>query len=106
MSDFVIEATNERGIVEQELVTVNQMALDLSHRRLVRIDGALARATKLEQLYVHPTNTYPFAHFSPICFVSALRQLLRRRARVCALHGAAEQTERAFSAVLFTVVTD
>jgi hypothetical protein len=49
--DFLIETTNERGVVEQERVFVDQTQLWLTDRSLVRIDS-LERATTLQQLNV------------------------------------------------------
>jgi hypothetical protein len=53
MADFfVIETTNESGVVKQESVSVNLTNLSVGHRGLVRIDG-LERATMLRKLGVH-----------------------------------------------------
>jgi hypothetical protein len=52
MADFfVVETTNERGVVNQERVSVNQTMFDVSNRSLVRIVG-LERATALRRLHV------------------------------------------------------
>jgi hypothetical protein len=55
MADFVVETTNESGVVEQERVSLNKTVLRLNDRKLVRIDG-LERATKLQKLFVHRAN--------------------------------------------------
>jgi hypothetical protein len=84
--DFVVETTNDSGVVNQERVSVNQRVLNLSNRSLVRIVG-LERATKLQRLHVPPTkSTHFWCRISRILTVSrsARRQLLRRRASVCA----------------------
>jgi hypothetical protein len=49
--DFVVETTNESGIVEQVRVSVSQTMLDMSSRSLVRIVG-LGRATTLKTVHV------------------------------------------------------
>jgi hypothetical protein len=49
--DFLIETTNESGIVRQERVYMNETELELGYLNLVRIDG-LERATELKDLYV------------------------------------------------------
>jgi hypothetical protein len=54
MADFVVETTNESGVVEQEHVSVNQMGLSYHNRSLARI-GGLERATTLKTLFV-PIN--------------------------------------------------
>jgi hypothetical protein len=93
--DFVVETTNERGIVNQEHVSVNQTELDLRWRRLVRIVG-LKRATTLQRLNVNRPNrciSGVESHASRR-FRSALRQLLRRRASVCARVDPTEQSRR------------
>jgi hypothetical protein len=51
MSDFVVNATNESGVIKQERMSVHHTTLDLSELSLVRING-LERATKLESLNV------------------------------------------------------
>jgi hypothetical protein len=55
MADFLIETTNENGVVEQQRVAFNQTELDLRNRSLVRIVG-LERATALKTLAVHRLN--------------------------------------------------
>jgi hypothetical protein len=69
--DFLIETTNERGVVTQERVSVsvNETVLNLSNRSLVRIVG-LEQATLLQKLNVtlllvsHLTHSHPFRSFS------------------------------------------
>jgi hypothetical protein len=56
MADFLIETTNERGVVEQKRVSMNGTVLSLANRSLVRIAG-VERATMLRQLHVsRPIN--------------------------------------------------
>jgi hypothetical protein len=84
--DFLIETTNESGGVEQERVSLNRTELaDLGNRSLVRIDG-LERATTLQKLYVsRPIKRISVAESHALSlFRSAVQQLLRRRACVCA----------------------
>jgi Arc/MetJ family transcription regulator len=84
MADFLIETTNERGVVTQERVSVNETDLRLFNRSLVRIDG-LERATTLRYLNVHQ-STHFWCRISRILVDSrsVQHQLLRRRASVCA----------------------
>jgi Leucine-rich repeat (LRR) protein len=63
---FVVETTNESGIVEQKRVLANDTVLYLPGHSLVRIDG-LERATMLQNLYVQPQSTH--------CLVSNLTHL-------------------------------
>jgi hypothetical protein len=72
MADFfVIETTNESGIVEQKRVLSNDTVLYLPGRSLVRIDG-LERATTLQQLHVRPPLSSHFlaSNISHILVVS------------------------------------
>jgi hypothetical protein len=67
--DFLIETTNESGVVKQERVSVNQMELWLTKRSLIRIDG-LERATTLQTLNVQTNQrisgveSHAFSFFS------------------------------------------
>jgi hypothetical protein len=77
--DFVIETTNENGVVEQERVALNLRELNLSNRSLVRIVGPLERVTTLQELYVHRNQSISgveshailvlFVQLSHNCFV-------------------------------------
>jgi hypothetical protein len=82
MSNFLIETTNDSGVVKQERVSVNQTVLSLGWRSLVRIVG-LERATTLEHLDV-PIDAFLVSNLTYSRFRSARGQLLRRRASVCA----------------------
>jgi hypothetical protein len=63
---FLIETTNESGVVEQERVSVKQTELDWRNRSLVRIVGPLERATALRQLVVHRQSTHFWCRISRI----------------------------------------
>jgi hypothetical protein len=68
--DFVVETTNERGIVEQTRFSANQTVLQLNGRSLVRIDG-LERATTLQRLVVRrPKSTHFWCRISHILALS------------------------------------
>jgi hypothetical protein len=73
MADFVVETTNESGVVEQERVSVNETDLRLFNRSLVCIVG-LERATALQRLSVHRLNHRVFCVESH-AFSSILVQL-------------------------------
>jgi hypothetical protein len=84
--DFLIETTNQRGIVTQKLVSVNQTGLRLANRSLVRVVG-LERATTLQRLHVRRPNARIVGDESLThsrSFRSVEPQLLRPRASVCA----------------------
>jgi hypothetical protein len=74
--DFVVETTNESGIVEQERVSVNGTVLRLANRSLVCIVG-LERATMLQTLKVRGpmhfwcriSRILVFVQLSRNCFV-------------------------------------
>jgi hypothetical protein len=82
MADFVIETTIERGVVNQERVSVDVTALPLAHLSLVCVDGPLERATRLQTLYVynrdtqrsagddsHALSSFSFIQLNGNCFV-------------------------------------
>jgi hypothetical protein len=101
--DFVVETTNESGVVEHERVSVNETVLQLRDRSLVRIVGPLARATTLQRLVVRrPINTFLVANLTHSrCFRSAVRQLLCRRASVCARVDTARPARRESRSLAF-----
>jgi hypothetical protein len=73
---FLVETTNEGGIVVQMRVSVNETELDLGSGTRVRIDG-LERATRLRRLYVQPTAINAF--WCRISRILALSQLFDNR---------------------------
>jgi Leucine-rich repeat (LRR) protein len=94
--DFVVETTNERGIVEQTRFSANQTVLQLNGRSLVRIDG-LERATTLQRLVVRRPKSTAFLVSNLThsrSFHSAQHQPLRWRASVCARFDTARASQR------------
>jgi hypothetical protein len=111
MTDFVIETTIERGVVNQERVSVDVTALPLAYLSLVCVDGPLERATRLQTLYVQPRRhaAQCWRRFSRIRIVvvfvhSAQRQLLRRRASSCARTDPPQRSPRGSLFRLFSLL--
>jgi hypothetical protein len=112
MADFVVETTNERGVVERERVSMNETKLHLSYRRLVRIDGLeLKRETlksrTLKTLFVRrPINAFLVS--SLICSLvsfSSTATVLSTCLRVCSRwRDSTFSTWVSFSSFCFLVV--
>jgi hypothetical protein len=96
MAEFLIETTNEDGVVEERRVSLDQTRLDLAFRSLVRIVG-LERATTLQRLQV-PRPIVAFLLVLNLTharrFRAARQQPLRRRASVCARIDTARASRR------------